>query len=396
MNIALYDHPQIRVQMLPFTYTRPIADILIGIYSIKDKWQHYLNQSVSHITEDYLSEKFRGPGNNSNLLVINGGIIPDQQLVDKFLSLKNGEAISKNGMLIAARFDTLMAYEDIAKIKGGEYKNDVLIISRPWHIFKEVAEQIRNDFELITKGRTSQVITDKHTIVYGEENIFIEEGVNIKASILNAEKGPIYLSRNSIVEEGALIRGPFFLGEGSRINAKARMRGDTAIGPHCKVGGEVSNSVIFGYTNKGHDGFLGNSVLGEWCNIGADTNISNLKNNYTKVKVWDFENDNFIDTGEQFCGLFMGDHCKTGINTMFNTGTVTGVSANVFGAGFPRSFIPSFSWGGHSELTTYDPDKMKEVAAVSMSRRDAEYNELDEAILDHLFKSTKKYRDWEH
>ncbi|RLD20447.1 MAG: glucose-1-phosphate thymidylyltransferase, partial [Bacteroidetes bacterium] len=201
--------------------------------------------------------------------------------------------------------------------------------------------------------------------------------------------------KDSVIEEGAIVRGPFALGEDSTVNAQGRMRGDISIGPKCKVGGEVSNSVIFSHTNKGHDGFLGNSVLGEWCNIGADTNISNLKNNYTKVKVWDFAKEGFVNTGEQFCGLFMADHGKCGINTMFNTGTVVGVAANIFGSGFPRTFIPSFSWGGHAGFSTFKPVKVKEMAAVSMSRRGGEFNEVEENIINHLFEETKKYRTWE-
>lgn len=396
MNFALYDHPKLRLQLLPFTYTRPVAEILMGVLTIKEKWQHYLDQPISHITENYLSRKYQGPSTREDIVIINGGVIPDKSLVERILMLKNSEAISKNGMLLAVKLDQFDTYEGLSNIEGKEYEDEVQFISKPWHIFKETGDQIRRDYEIVTKGRESNLISDEHTIVYSKENIFLEDGVSIKAAILNAERGPIYLGKNSAIEEGAVIRGPFSLGEESIINAKARIRGDSSIGLKCKVGGEVSNSVIFSHTNKGHDGFLGNSVLGEWCNIGADTNISNLKNNYSKVKVWDFEKEGFINTGEQFCGLLMGDHSKSGINTMFNTGTVVGVAANIFGAGFPRSFIPSFSWGGQTGFTTFFLAKVKEMASVSMSRRGGVYDETEEEIFNHLFDLTSKFRIWEH
>jgi UDP-N-acetylglucosamine diphosphorylase/glucosamine-1-phosphate N-acetyltransferase len=276
-----------------------------------------------------------------------------------------------------------------------EYTGKTIILSRPWHIYKEAGQQIRLDYELLTQNRKSEPISDPHTIVYGAENIFLEEGVRIKAAILNAENGPIYLGKESVIEEGAIVRGPFALGEDSTVNAQGRMRGDISIGPKCKVGGEVSNSVIFSHTNKGHDGFLGNSVVGEWCNIGADTNASNLKNNYTKIKIWDFAKEGFVNTNEQFCGLLMADHSKCGINTMFNTGTVVGVSANIFGSGFPRTYIPSFSWGGPAGFSTFKPLKVKEMATVSMSRRGGEFDDVEESIINHIFEETKKYRTWE-
>ena len=284
---------------------------------------------------------------------------------------------------------------DLSSLTSVPFNKEFTLIERPWHIFLKNGEQIRSDFELATEGRKSLPVQDPHTIVYNPENIFIEEGVKIKAAILNAEKGPIYLGKNSSVEEGAIVRGPFSIGEDSTVNANARMRGDITIGPHCKVGGEVSNSIIFGYSNKGHDGFLGNSVLGEWCNIGADTNISNLKNNYAKVKVWDFAKKGFTDTGEQFCGLLMADHSKTGINTMLNTGTVVGVGANIFGSGFPRAFIPSFAWGGAGGFTTFRMNKVKEMASVAMERRGGEFNEIEEQILQSIFDETAEFRVWE-
>ncbi len=222
-------------------------------------------------------------------------------------------------------------------------------------------------------------------MVYAPENIFIEEGVYIRAAILNAENGPIYLGKNSIVQEGAIIRGAFAMGEGSHVNMGAKMRGDISLGPYCKVGGEVSNSVVFGYSNKAHDGFLGNSVLGEWCNLGADTNTSNLKNNYDSPKLWNHAYNDFEKTGIQFCGLMMGDHSKAGINTMFNTGTVVDVSTNIFGSGFPSNYIPSFAWGGGEQYEEYELPKALETAERVMARRNVPFTPMDKEILSHIF-----------
>jgi UDP-N-acetylglucosamine diphosphorylase/glucosamine-1-phosphate N-acetyltransferase len=395
MNVALFDHPLIRLQLLPFTYTRPAAEIRMGILTITEKWQHYLDEQVGHLTQDYLATKFPGPKDHSNLLVVNGSICPDEDFMAAINTLRKDQGLRQNGILLAARVSEYKSISALEELPASEYAGELTIISRPWHIFKEAGSQIREDYRLLTQNRQSAPIDDKHTTVYNEENIFIEEGVSIKAAILNAEKGPIYLGKNSSVEEGAVIRGPFALGEDSTVNAQARMRGDISIGPKCKVGGEVSNSVIFGHSNKGHDGFLGNSVVGEWCNIGAGTNVSNLKNNYTKVKVWDYAKEAFINTGEQFCGLLMGDHSKCAINTMFNTGTITGVAANIFGAGFPRTLIPSFAWGGHAGFSTFKQNKVKEMAIVSMARRDGVFDQEEENIMIHLYRETQKFRSWE-
>ena len=395
MNVALFDHPQIRQQLLPFTYTRPVAEIRMGILTITEKWQHYLGKQVSHITQDYLTNKFPGPGESTNLWVINGSVCPDANLVAAIDALELNHSLIQNEILLAAKVSAYTNLEALHELPSSAYVNELTIISRPWHIFKEAGEQIRADYKLLTDNRQSAVIADKHTVVYNAQNIFLEEGVDIKAAILNAENGPIYLGKNSTVEEGAIIRGPFALGEESTVNAQARMRGDISIGPKCKVGGEVSNSIIFGHSNKGHDGFLGNSVLGEWCNIGAGTNTSNLKNDYTPVKVWDYAKNGFINTGEQFCGLMMGDHSKCAINTMFNTGTIIGVAANIFGAGFPRTLIPSFSWGGHAGFSTFRPNKVKEMAKVSMARRNGLFDAEEERIMNYLFDETEKFRTWE-
>src|SRR5690606_24924204 len=250
---------------------------------------------------------------------------------------------------------------------------------------------LEDDFELLTDGRRSQPIPATNNIINGQ-NIFIEEGAKLEFVTLNASFGPIYIGKDAEIMEGSIIRGPFALCEHATVKLGAKIYGPTTVGPHSKVGGEVNNSVIFGYSNKGHDGFMGNSVLGEWCNLGADTNNSNLKNNYAEVRLWDYNTESFARTGLQFCGLMMGDHSKCGINTMFNTGTVVGVSANIFGSGFPRNFIPSYSWGGAAGMTTFKTDKAFEVAREVMKRRNLEFTEQDEKIMEHVFEITAKYR----
>lgn len=388
MNLILFDDPTIRTNLLPFTFTRPVADIRIGIITIREKWEKYLNCSSSSLTIDYLQKKYTTTAGSENIL-INGALCPDEKLVNAIKNLALGETLVSGESILAAKSSSATLP---LKEKTIGYTEVFTWIDQPWKIFQHNAAQIKSDFALITKGRTSAGIQDKHTIVYGAENIFVEEGVDIKAAVLNAESGPIYLGKNSVVQEGALIKGSFALCEGATVNMGAKMRGDTTIGPHCKVGGEISNSVLFGFSNKGHDGFLGNSVLGEWCNLGADTNTSNLKNNYDQVKLWSYGKRGFVNTGQQFCGLMMGDHSKCGINTMFNTGTVVGVSANVFGDGYPRNFIPSFSWGGAAGFIPYQLNKVFETAERVMSRRHIELTDIDKEILQHIFDSTEEIK----
>jgi UDP-N-acetylglucosamine diphosphorylase/glucosamine-1-phosphate N-acetyltransferase len=315
---------------------------------------------------------------------VNGAVCPDKELVNEIKKLNLGEAIYKNSTVIAVR-----THEDeLPEVIPGLVKNwegEIVLIDQLWKIFQNNGNQIRSDFKLITAGRKSKPISDKYTQVYNEENVFLEEGATTKAAILNAENGPIYIGKNAHIQEGAIIRGPFSLGEESIVNMGGTMRADTTVGPYCKIGGEVSNSILLGYSNKGHEGFLGNSILGEWCNIGADTNTSNLKNNYENVKLWSYAKNKFVDIGLPFCGLIMGDHSKAGINTMFNTGTVVGVSCNIFGDGYPRNFIPSFSWGGAAGFVTYQFEKAMDTAKRVMSRRNIELSEVDKAILKNIF-----------
>lgn len=389
MNYILFDGPY-RDNLLPFTFTRPVADIRIGILTIREKWENYLGYTTTTITEDYLSDKFPMVEMEENIL-INASFLPNVELVEMVRNLEENQAIFKGEEVIA--FHTKEAQDDIdfSKLEALEFEDDIIKIEHTWDIFSKNGEALQDDFDLLTKGRRSQPIPATNDVL-NPENIFIEEGATLNFTTLNAGTGPIYIGRNAEIMEGSIIRGPLALCEGATVKLGAKIYGPTTVGPHSKVGGEVSNSVIFGYSNKGHDGFLGNSVLGEWCNLGADTNNSNLKNNYAEVRLWDYNTEGFARTGLQFCGLMMGDHSKCGINTMFNTGTVVGVSANIFGSGFPRNFVPSFSWGGSAGFTEYLTSKAFEVAKVVMSRRNMEFTEQDAAILSFVFEETKKYR----
>ncbi|GAA4433134.1 GlmU family protein [Pontibacter saemangeumensis] len=397
MNIILFDDPAIRQNLLPLTFTRPVADLRVGILTIAEKWGMHLGENISYLTQPYLQPKFNTIFGTINLY-INGAVCPDEQLLEAVRGLKIGEALYDGETLVAANGDNLEVHtlaELTSHISSGRKEcGQCTIIQELWDIFLQNGQQIRSDFKLLTAGRQSQPVNDRHTMTYGEENIFIEEGVKIRAAVLNAENGPIYIGPNAVVQEGALIRGPFALCEGSYVSMGAKMRGDVTIGPFCKVGGEVSASVIMAYSNKGHDGYLGNSVIGQWCNLGADTNTSNLKNNYAEVKIWSYAQRGFKNTGQQFCGLMMGDHSKCSINTMFNTGTVVGVSANIFGAGFPHTFIPSFSWGGAAGFEVYQMHKAMEVAKKVMERRSVPFDEVEQAVLSEIFVQTQENRIW--
>lgn len=399
MNVILFDDTLLRKQLLPLTFTRPIAALRCGILTLAEKWQHLMpNATISYLTEEYLQQKFSLRLDDDNLFV-NGALCPTEAIIRAIKELVSGESLVQGSTLLAFRAPRAAAQHyknnSFAPAQKKEWQEPVTLLEHPWSIFKVNGEQIRSDFTMITRGRSSAGINDIHTRTYNEENIFVEEGAKIRAAILNAENGPIYIGKDAQVHEGAIIKGPFALCNNSNVNTGGKMRGDTTIGPFSKVGGEVSNSVIQSHSNKGHEGFLGNSVLGEWCNLGADTNNSNLKNNYANVKIWSYVKEGFLDTGLQFCGLIMGDHSKCGINTMFNTGTVVGVSANIFGDGFPRNFIPSYSWGGAAGFTTYKLSTAMETSQRVLERRSLQLDEIDRSILQHIFEETARYRVWE-
>jgi UDP-N-acetylglucosamine diphosphorylase/glucosamine-1-phosphate N-acetyltransferase len=405
MNYILFDDST-RNDLLPLTFTRPVADIRIGILTIREKWEKYLKASTSSLTEKYLSAKYpmvKGPNN----ILINGSVLPTKELVKAINELQPDHSLVYKEYIIAMHViekdlddvDSIDApiVEDAEKreVEGmHEIECDLphLKINYPWDIFALNGQAIEDDFKLLTHGRKSKVLSDSNRLV-NEENIFVEAGAKVECTIINASNGPVYIGKDAEVMEGCVIRGPFALCDHSSLKMGAKIYGPTTIGPHSKVGGEVNNSVIFGYTNKAHDGFLGHSVLGEWCNIGADSNNSNLKNTYDEVKAWNYAEEKFILTGLQFCGLIMGDHSKCGINTMFNTGTVVGVSANIVGHGFQRNFIPSFSWGSSmSGYTTYDVDKAIDVAKRVYERRGLEFTSVEKDILKNIYELTFSYR----
>ena len=389
MNYILFDS-DVRNSLLPFTFTRPVAEIRIGILTIREKWEFFLGFTTTTITEEYLEAKYPMVELNKNIL-INASFLPTKNLVNQVKQLSKNQAIFQGEQVVAFFTSDTQENVDFDSYEQLEFQEDLIQIKHTSDIFSLNDKAIQADFDLLTEGRTSQPIPDGvHTIQ--KQNIFIEQGATVSYSSLNASKGPIYIGKDSEIMEGCLVRGPFALGKNSILKMGTKAYGATTLGPHCKVGGEINNSVLFGYSSKGHEGFLGNSVLGEWCNIGADSNSSNLKNNYAEVKLWNYQEERFTKTGLQFCGLMMGDHSKCGINTMFNTGTVVGVSANIFGSGFPRNFIPSFSWGGAAGFTTYQMKKVIEVAKVVMKRRDLELSETDISILQHVFDKTSKFR----
>ena len=391
MNYILFDGP-VREALLPFTFTRPVADIRIGILTIREKWEKYLGFTTTTITEDYLSEKYPMVEMEQNVL-INASFLPNAELASMVKALKENEAIFYGDDVVA--FYSMETQEDIdfSDFKQIEYTGSILQIEYTWDIFSKNAEALQADFDLITEGRKSQPISKTNNVINGD-NIFLEEGASVEYSILNATDGPIYIGKDAQVWEGAMIRGSFALCNNATVKMGGKMYGATTVGPFSKVAGEVSNSVIFGYSAKGHEGYLGNAVLGEWCNIGADSNNSNLKNNYAKVRLWNYATEKFDQTGLQFCGLMMGDHSKTAINTMFNTGTVIGVNCNIYVPGFPRNFVPSFSWGGASGFSSYLPKKAFEVAKVMMARRGVSFDDVEARILEHVFELTKKWRNY--
>jgi len=393
MAIILFDDTA-HQSLLPLTYTRPVADLRIGILTIGEKWAKYLNTSFSYHTQPYLQAKYPLDIQADNLF-INGAVCPDEGLLEAIDKLSAGEALKYKDSLIAVKLSAAEAKSFSAKadFTGVTIYNRVPVILRhPEDIFSKNDVELRKDFKLLTKGRTSAVISSTNTIIGND--FFAEEGAQAECCSFSTINGPIYLAANSEVWEGTNIRGPFALCEYSQLKMGTKIYGATTIGPYCRIGGEVNNAVVWGYSNKGHEGYLGNSVIGEWCNLGADTNNSNLKNNYSEVRLWDYTTQSYRKTGLQFCGLIMADHAKCGINSMFNTGTVVGVSANIFGGGYPPNYIPDFSWGGSEGFAEYAYDKMIETAARAVGRRsNRSFDDIEKGILTEIFERTKEYRN---
>lgn len=389
MNYILFDG-EVRNALLPFTFTRPVADIRVGILTIREKWEKYLGYTTTTVTEEYLEAKYPMVEAEQNIM-INSAFLPNEQLVELIQELQPNQAIGYQEDIVAFFTEEEQEEIDFDAYEILDFTGLLIKIAHTWDIFQYNDAAIRQDYALLTEDRISEPIPATVQVL-GREQVFIEEGAVLNFVTLNATTGPIYIGKNTEIMEGAIIRGPFALCEGAQVKMGAKIYGATTIGPECRVGGEVSNAVMFGYSNKGHDGFLGNSVLGEWCNLGADTNNSNLKNNYAPVKLWSYETQAVENTGLQFCGLMMGDHSKSGINTMFNTGTVVGVACSIFGGGFPKTFLPSFTWGGKDLDDVYDVDKAIKTMQIVMSRRHVEWTAVEEKIIRHLAEENKLER----
>lgn len=384
MNYILFDGA-VREALLPFTFTRPVADLRIGILTIREKWEMLLGYTTSTITEEYLATKYPMIEMEENVM-INASFLPNQEVVDKIKTLGENQLILFKEEVVAFYIVGGQEEVDFDEFEWIELEEELIQVQHKWDLFQKNDQALRADFQLLTEDSISEPIPSSVQVI-NPENVFIEEGAKLEFVTLNASTGPIYIGKNAEIMEGSVIRGPFALGEEAQVKMGTKIYGATTIGPHCRVGGEVNNAVMFGYSNKGHDGFLGNAVIGEWCNLGADTNNSNLKNNYGNVKLWNYEVQDYEDTGLQFCGLMMGDHSKCGINTMFNTGTVIGVGCSIFGGGFPKTFLPSFTWGGVTEDTVYQLDKALETMKVVMSRRHIELTEEDADIIKYIFEN---------
>lgn len=389
-------------KLLPLTFAKPLSHLLVGMDTIAQKWERHLGEKPQVCTVEYLADGL-GAAWAENQFVINSAFIPSKDMVIEIKKLKPKEVLTYRGIFLAAHSKAewlndipkrLLENETLSPRFFGEnevtfdFESD--LIDKPSDIFALNDVILHQDFIDITNGFKSTEFPNGVKVM-GDE-IFIHPSAKVSHSILNSETGPIYIGANAVVMEGSMIRGPFSLGANATVKMGAKIYGATSIGKHCKVGGEISNSIINDYSNKGHDGFLGNSVIGSWCNLGADTNTSNLKNNYGLIKVWDYRTETFAQTKLQFHGLVMGDHSKSSINCMFNTGTVVGMCANVFGGGFPPKFIPSFSWGGTEKNETFEMDKACEVASAMMSRRDVDFTERDKKIFQTVSHFDQKFR----
>jgi len=385
MNYILFDSFG-RDSLMPLVCTRPVADIRVGILTIREKWEILLKSTTSSLTQPHLSKKFPLKKEKDNLL-INGSVFPTLELVARIGKLKSGEILVKDDIILAMHVEESQI-SDFASQEIEDpipYANPITKLNETWEVFSLNPQAILNDFELLTKGRKSQPLSKNNFVTGDPSLIFLEEGARVEFAFLNTNDGPIYVGKDAEIMEGSKVRGPVALCAHAQLKMDSKIYGGTTVGPYSKVGGEVSNSVIMGYSNKGHDGFLGNSVLGEWCNLGADTNTSNLKNTYDIVRLWSYDKETFVNTGLQFCGLIMGDHSKSGINTMFNTGTVVGVSCNLYGSGFQRNFVPSFSWGGPSGMKSFNFNKAVQVAEAVYKRRGKVFDEVDKEIFEYLY-----------
>ncbi len=398
MGIVLFDTLASRKGLLPLSYTRAIADFRIGILTISEKWEKIFGEKPQIITENYLQPLYPTNLSSSENNFISSSILPSHSFIEAVHALKDGEALFQHEKLLAFKTSKpQLNFENLELITAGfvkkAYDSKLIFINRAADIFSNNHIAIEDDFKLLTNGRESARLSESNKLIGSKDNLFIEDGAVVEGAVLNTKTGFIYIGKQAEIMENCAVRGPFALCENATLKMSTKIYGATTIGPHCKVGGEINNAIFFGYSNKAHDGFIGNSVIGEWCNLGADTNNSNLKNNYSNVDVWDYATSKNEDSGLQFHGLIMADHSKCGINTMFNTGTVVGVSANIFGGDFPPKFIPSFSWGGSEWLRTFSFDKAMEVAERVMERRGLKLSEIDKNVLHEVYQRDQKYRE---
>lgn len=396
-NIILFDDKTTRDNLLPLTFTRPTALLRFGIFTIQEKWLRAIPGSYSFLTIDYLQAKFPANIMPDNFFIA-GHVCPNDSLIEAINNLQQGEAIiDAKGSILAAR-GSIEDFNNSDAFSKTSIKESPLTINMLYDIFVFNDTALLHDFTAITSGRKSQPLSNTNTVVGnpffadGTPKIFIEEGATVEATILNVNNGPIYIGKNAEIMEGACIRGPFALCDNAVVNMGARIYGATTIGPFCKVGGELNNVVMIGYSNKAHDGFLGNAVIGEWCNLGGGTTASNLKNDYTEIKLWNYPAHRFLRTGLQFCGLIMGDHSKAGVNCMFNTATVVGVGVNIHGSGFPRNFVASFSEGSSAGFTDVSLTKFFDIAQRMMARRNINLTDIDRQIFQSIYNIADSYK----
>ena len=393
MNLILFDETDIYQNFLPLTFTAPISECRLGILTIREKWEKQLGLQASWQSHESLQELFPLKSEKDNLL-INGALCPNSGLFKKILELKLNQGLkTEEGRVLAIRTENIT---HINHIEFSVCTEEFLLLTFPHELFANNGAEIRQDFELITKGRHSGFIPDEATRYYNIDNIFIEDGVKIRAAVLNAEAGPIYIGKNAEIREGSLIKGPFAMGDGAVLNMGAKMRGDITIGPYCKVGGEVSNTIFFSHSNKMHDGYLGNAVIGRFCNLGAGTTASNMKNTGSEVKVWNYVAGKAIATGKKFCGLLMADHSKGGINSSFNTGSVVGVACNLYGPMMHATFVPSFSWGENKDYATFDFEKAMEMIERSYTGINKKLSPEERALFAYIFKHDARFHVSDH
>lgn len=387
MQIVLFeDHLWSR--FLPLVYTRPVGDLRMGMMTMAQRYAHLFTTDVVHDTRISLRTIFEEASAQLQLHV-NARLFPTDSLLHELKSMKPGDVLKK-GETVLARYSDNLGNQNEHVLAS---KAELQWIERITDLFSLNAMAMSFDFELMPKNNAIDSLHSSNAIIGNPELLFVHETAKVYASTLNTLDGPIYIDAGAEVMEGSHIRGGFYLGEHASLKLGTKIYGATTIGPQCKVGGEVSNSIFYGHSNKAHDGFVGNSLIGEWCNLGADTNTSNLKNNYSNVSIWSYDKADFADTGLTFCGLIMGDHSKCGINTMFNTGTVAGVNANIFGGGFPDKHIPSFSWGGPEGWEEYDPEKAFATIHKVMQRRSQNLTDSMRALLVYIYEETASHRN---